>query len=81
MIRFIVFRDEQIWVAQGLEVDICAQADSAEGAAELFGATVRCESKEMAAEGGSLSDIGKAPDAFFELWNAGDVTRDELQVA
>ncbi len=81
MIRYIVFRDEDTWIAQGLEVDISAQADSAEKAMQRFGVTIRCEGKEARSEGRDLFDIGPAPKYFFQLWNQGEVVREQLEVA
>lgn len=81
MLRYIVFCDDGLWIAQGLEFDICAQGESLEEACDRFGATVRAEENDAQAEGKSLQDIGPAPKHFFEKWNQGDDRSKVLEVA
>ncbi len=69
-IRVILFKDDDKWVAQGLEHDICVQAETLGDLYGRFEVAVRLES----AEEGGLERIGEAPQYFFDLWNkkAGD---------
>lgn len=64
-IRVIIFKEENNWIAQGLEHDICVQAEKLEDIFGRFEVAVRLEDEE---EGG-LSRIKKAPKHFFNLWN------------
>jgi hypothetical protein len=64
-IKVIVFKDDDnTWVAQGLEHDICVQASSLDDLQVRFEVAVRLESEEA----GGLGRIGRAPDHFFDLW-------------
>lgn len=69
-IRVIIFKDDHAWVAQGLEHDICVQAETLDDLYGRFDVAARLESEE---EGG-LKRIEKAPQFFFDLWDkkAGD---------
>jgi hypothetical protein len=74
-IRVIMFQEgEKCWVAQGLERDICVQAETLKDLYGRFEVAVRLEGDEP----GGLDRIGKAPDYFFELWDgkAGGYTPD-----
>lgn len=63
--RVIIFKEEDCWVAQGLEHDICAQAASLNELYQHFELTVHLESNED----GGLERIRKAPKRFFDKWN------------
>ncbi len=62
-LRALIFREGDTWVAQGLERDICAQADSLDEVVSRFAITVELEEKEG---GGSLDHLPEAPRQFFE---------------
>jgi hypothetical protein len=81
MLRYLVFNDHGVWIAQGLELDICAQGASLEAAARRFEATVREEMKERRADGNAVENIGEAPQRFFAMWNQCDDGKRTLQVA
>ncbi len=64
-LRAIVLKDGEFWVAQGLEHDICVQANSLDDLYGRFEIAVCLEAKE---EGG-LDRIDEAPRHFFDLWD------------
>lgn len=65
MVRVVIFKEADQWVAQCLEHDICVAADSMGDLYGRFEVAVRLES----AEPGGLDRIGNAPQHFFELWD------------
>jgi hypothetical protein len=69
-IRVLLFKEEGFWVAQGLEHDICVQAETLEDLQINFEVAVRLESEEA----GGLKRIAAAPPYFQERWSkrAGD---------
>jgi len=71
-IRVICFREGEIWLAQGLERDICVQAASIEDLYGRFEVAVSLEQDDY----GKLDHIGEAPKHFFDLWErrAGNVS-------
>ncbi|KAB2943963.1 MAG: hypothetical protein K8F92_04355 [Hyphomicrobium sp.] len=62
-LRVIVFKEGDVWIAQGLEIDICAQGPDLKAVKERFLVTLRSE-----IEHGDPSSIGPGPDEFFSLW-------------
>lgn len=64
-IRVILFQDNDLWVAQGLEHDICVQAEKLDDLFGRFEVAVRLESSKD----DRLDHIGPAPDHFQKLWN------------
>jgi len=69
-IRVILLREGAVWVAQGLEHDVCVQADSIEELYGRFDVAVRLEADEP----GGLERIPEAPEYYHSLWDkkAGD---------
>lgn len=69
-IRVIFFEDGDHWLAQGLESDICVQADRLEDLYDRFDLAVRLEEQD------DFERIGPAPQYFFDLWDkkAGNFT-------
>jgi hypothetical protein len=61
-LRVVIFREEELLVAQCLEHDICVQGDTMEKLKMRFEAT-------LLLEGEDLETIAKAPDRFFDLWD------------
>lgn len=60
-IRIVTFKEGEIWVAQCLEHDVCAQAadlDTVRGRIEM---ALQAESP--------LDNLPQAPAHFFELWD------------
>ena len=64
-IRVIIINESDQWVAQGLEYDICVQANNLEDLYGRFEVAVRLESEEP----GGLERIGPAPRYFEKLWD------------
>lgn len=64
-IRVILFREGDAWVAQGLERDICVQADRLDELYGRFEVAVRLEGSEP----GGMDRIAPAPKYFFDLWD------------
>lgn len=78
VVRVVIFREGDTFIAQGLEVDICAQGASPEAANERFGITLNAEAAEAEEQGIDLFDMIKpAPSVFHTLYDTenGDVTR------
>lgn len=64
-IRVILMKEDNAWIAQGLERDICVQAETLEDLYGRFDVAVRLEDKEP----GGLDRIDPAPSYFFGLWD------------
>ena len=82
-VRVVVFREEDMYVAQCLEFDIATQAPDIEGVLDRLDLTIEAEcqmSKE--ATGEPFSGIPPAPVYFHHLWEKGSVaiTRKNLSV-
>jgi len=60
-IRIVAFKEGDIWVAQCLEHDVCAQASDLD--------TVRARIEVAIHAEDNLMDLPKAPDRFFALWD------------
>ena len=69
-VRVIVFQEEDAWVAQVLEHDICTQSDSYETLLEEL-PTIISAHAILSIENGMepLEDIPPAPRNFLDLWN------------
>ena len=63
--RVIIFKEGDVWLAQGLEHDICARGNSLAEVKVMFNLTVKAEQEER---NGDLSDIEAAPEYFHKLW-------------
>lgn len=61
-LRVIAFKEGDAWVAQGLEVDIGAQAPTLDELTRRFETTIL-------EEGPSFDQIGPAPQFYFDLWD------------
>lgn len=80
-IRIIVFKEGDLFVAQALEVDIAAQASTADEAIAKLSALVRIEDREAKQAGGSLFDIGPAPATVQAFYDDIEVRRDQIELA
>jgi hypothetical protein len=69
-LRVVVFREEDVYVAQCLEHDICVQADSLPKLQKRFEATLRLE-------GDDLDSIDPAPLRFHDLWVSAEALESE----
>ena len=68
MLRVVVFKDGDMYVAQGLEHDICAQGPDLNTVHQRFLDTLDAE-RGMAAEDGKAElDLEPAPQHFFTMW-------------
>ena len=63
-LRVVVFEDDGLFVAQGLEYDICAQAETLSELVARFEMTLDGESREV----GGLGRLEPAPATFFRKW-------------
>lgn len=79
-IHIVVFKDDDNFIASGVEIDIMAQGRTKEEALERLGVTVRAELVER---GDDLSAIGPAPDMIQEMFKGsnGRVIARELLAA
>jgi len=83
-IHTLVFRDGDIFVASGVELDIFAQGKSEQEALDRLDIVLRAEIREANATGRDLFDIGPAPESVRELYksrNSKVVSRNERLVA
>lgn len=62
-LRVIVFKEGDVWIAQGLELDVSAQGPDLKAVKERFLATLRSEF-----EHGDPQTIGPGPSKFFSMW-------------
>jgi hypothetical protein len=68
-LRVVIFQEGDIWIAQGLEHDICAQGSDLDALRGRFVATLQAEIDHAREQGKrSLKDIGPAPEHFFQMW-------------
>lgn len=80
-IRVVAFREGDLYVAQALEVDVCAQGHTAEDAMKNLRATLRAEADEARVQGRSIFDIGPAPHAFHIMFANDRIERTTTRVA
>lgn len=68
-VRFVVFRENEFWVAQCLEYDIGAQAGSLQQIQIRTSAALQCELEESLIRYGTpLSGLGGTPHQFCAIW-------------
>jgi hypothetical protein len=68
-IRVVVFKDNDVWVAQGLEFDIGAQADSIDALTERLDAVLKAEFKEsFERHEMPFAGVPQAPQRFHTMW-------------
>ncbi|MBE7480651.1 MAG: hypothetical protein HS104_11800 [Polyangiaceae bacterium] len=67
MLRVLLFPDTGAWVAQALELDVCAQGVTEEQAIENLDATIHIH-EALDSESGAepLADVKRVPPAIFE---------------
>lgn len=63
-LRVICYQEHGVWLAQGLEHDICVQADTLDDLYGRFEVAVRLE-----CENDSLDHIGPSPEHFQRMWD------------
>lgn len=74
-IRVVVLKDENVFVAQCLEVDVAAQGPTAKDAVANLRCALNAESREAIKAGKTLADIGPAPEAFHKIYDHDVVDR------
>lgn len=77
-IRVIVLKDEDVYVAQCLEIDIAAQGKTADEALARLRVAFKAELADAMECGRSIKDIGPAPDAFAMMYDSNVVERTAL---
>lgn len=77
-IRVIVLKDEDVYVAQCLEIDIAAQGRTADEAMARLRIAFRAELADAKENGRSIEDIGPAPEAFSMMYDSNVVERTAL---
>lgn len=69
--RVVVFEEEGLFVAQGLEYDICTQAETLSELVARFEMTLDAECREPR----GLDRLGPAPAMFFRKWEEATLAR------
>jgi hypothetical protein len=73
-VRVVVFREEDMYVAQCLEFDIATQAPDIEAVLDRLDLTIEAECQmSMEANGKPFDGIAPAPVHFHHLWEKGSV--------
>lgn len=68
-VRVIVFQEDEKWIAQVLEHDICTQSDNCEALLEELPTIIVAHAQLSTKQGMEpLADISPAPKNFFEMW-------------
>lgn len=66
IMRVVIKKEGDLFVAQCLEHDICSQGNTIDELMERLVGTVRLECEER---DGDLDDIEPAPDLYHEIWD------------
>lgn len=77
-IRVVVIKDENVYIAQCIEVDVAAQGKTPEEAMQRLEIALRAEAAEARENGKTLEDLGPAPEAFRSVYDADVVERTAL---
>ncbi len=80
-IRVVAFQEGDKFVAQALEVDVCAQGNTPDEALKRLKVALKLEAMEAVSEGRSILDLGPAPQPFHVLYDNSNVTRTLAKVA
>jgi hypothetical protein len=81
ILRVIVYRDGDHYVAQGLEIDIATQGKDIPSLLARFDLTIEAECAMSRERGGEpFVGIGAAPNFFHGLWEKRSVALQHLQV-
>jgi hypothetical protein len=64
-LRVLVFHEEDSWIAQCLEHDVCVQAPDLDQLQSRLETAIFLE----LGEGNPSTSIGHAPPAYFEMWD------------
>ena len=74
-IQVLFFQAEGQIFAQGLEIDICSWGETKEEALDDFYKTVMLETADRKKDGGSIRDIGPAPEKFLRFADMNNLHR------
>lgn len=78
----IVFKDGDLYIASGVELDIVAQGNTPDEAMNRLEVVLNAEMQEARLSGHDIFDIGPAPDSVQSLFRQDDViSKDERLVA
>lgn len=66
--RIVVYREDEVFVAQCLEYDICTQAADRDTLRERMNCLIELELDEMRRTG---QELDPAPDRFHDMWDSG----------
>src|ERR1700743_3710305 len=68
-IRVVIFKDDDLWVAQCLEYDIDAQARDLKSLEQHLSLTLALEYEEsVKVHGAPFAGIEKSPQQYFDMW-------------
>lgn len=76
LINAVLFKEGRVWIAQGIERDICVQGHDFREAIQRFELTVKIEAEEP----GGLDRIAPAPEAYRKSWRDGLMTRFSVSI-
>ncbi len=65
-LRIVVYKEDDMFIAQCLEYDICAQAKDRETLSERMEFLMECEMHEMEKTG---QELDAAPAVFHNMWS------------
>jgi hypothetical protein len=80
-LRVLMLKDDDLFIAQALEIDICAQGETETEAAMRLQAAIVAEEDEAKKRGRTLAAIGPAPRKYHDLYESCVVSRTELFAA
>lgn len=66
--RVVVVKDEDMFVAQCLEVDISAQGNTVDEAVNRLKVVFNAEIEDARVSGSDIRDIGPAPETFHAMY-------------
>ena len=74
-LRIVVYKEDDVFIAQCLEYDICAQAPDKETLRERMDCLLECEVAEMERTG---QELDGAPERFHNMWRDGSHSYKEV---
>ena len=77
-IRVVVLKDDNVFVAQCLEVDVAAQGTTPELAISRLRSALSAELKAAHDNGKQLADLGRAPESFWAVFESEVIERTAL---
>lgn len=80
VLRAIVYPEQDMFVAQCLERDICARGRTIDEMCDALALTIAAELLECEKRGLDLSSIPPAPERFHDMWGAGGEQLEPKQI-